>query len=151
MTEYIRTINKYGGDILASDGMQSEKRFMQHGCVSTYEHSLDVAVMCLRLSKKLHIRADKKSLVRGALLHDYYLYDWHTPHDGHDMHALMHARCALDNASRDFALNDIERDMIARHMFPLNIKPPKYRESVILCVADKLCALSETFSKRGKS
>jgi uncharacterized protein len=29
-------------------------------------------------------------------------------------------------------------------MFPLNISPPKYRESVIVCIADKISAVCET-------
>lgn len=34
--------------------------------------------------------------------------------------------------------------MIRSHMFPLNKSVPKYRESIILCAADKLCAVAET-------
>ena len=34
--------------------------------------------------------------------------------------------------------------MILSHMFPLNLTLPKSRESVILCVSDKVCALYET-------
>ena len=51
---------------------------------------------------------------------------------------------ALENAERDYELNDIERDMIKKHMFPLNPAPPKYIETVILCIADKICAFKET-------
>lgn len=144
MTDDMLTIAKYGGDIIASRGMQAEKGFIQHGSVSTYEHSVAVTKMCLRLSRGLHIRTDVSSLVRGALLHDYFLYDWHAPRDGSDLHAFSHAGKALQNASRDFELNEIERDMIHCHMFPLTIKPPRYRESAILCFADKICAFRET-------
>lgn len=48
--------------------------------------------------------------------------------------------------SDDFALNAVERDVIARHMFPLNLTPPRYRESILVCIADKICAVYETFS-----
>ena len=144
MKDYTRVIKRYGGDILASGGMRAERRFMQHGSVSTYDHSIAVTKACLYISDLLHIKTNKRSLVRGALLHDYYLYDWHKPHDGHDLHAFSHAGQALKNAQCDFKLNKIERDMIAHHMFPLNISPPKCRESVILCVADKICAARET-------
>ena len=34
--------------------------------------------------------------------------------------------------------------MILLHMFPLGIVLPRFRESVILCVADKICATAET-------
>lgn len=150
MVNHLSIIMKYGGDILASNGMQLEKSFMQHGSVSTYKHSIAVAEMCLRLSRGLHIRTDEESLVRGALLHDYYLYDWHKRRGAEDLHAFSHAKKALKNASRDFELNEIERDMIVRHMFPLNLTPPRYRESVILCFADKICALYETAAGIGK-
>lgn len=145
--DYMRIIKKYGEDILASKGMQSEKEFVQHGNTSTYEHSISVTVMCLRIVAALRLKANFPSLVRGALLHDYCLYDWHEPHKG--LHAFTHPKIALSNASRDFKINPIERNMILSHMFPLG-KLPKYRESLILCLADKLCALSETI-KRPKS
>ena len=87
---------------------------------------------------------DKQSLVRGALLHDYFLYDWHEKDGGHRLHGFFHAERALHNARRDFNLNFIERDIIRKHMFPLNITPPKFRESWIVTWADKLCAAEET-------
>ena len=31
-------------------------------------------------------------------------------------------------------------------MFPLNLTPPRYRESILVCIADKICAVYETFS-----
>ena len=55
-----------------------------------------------------------------------------------------HPGIALNNAEKVFHLGKIEKNMIKRHMFPLTPVPPKYRESVILCVADKICATKET-------
>lgn len=137
-------INKVGADILNSNGMALEKGFIQHGNVSVYEHSLSVAVMCLRIKKYLPFKVNTRSLVRGALLHDYFLYDWHVADKSHKWHGFRHARSSWKNARRDFALNAVEENMILSHMFPLNLSVPKYRESVILCIADKICALSET-------
>lgn len=134
----------YGQDILESPGMQLEKTFRQHGKQSVYAHSYQVARMCLILAKRFHEKVDKRSLVRGALLHDYFLYDWHIPDKSHNLHGVTHAGMALQNAMRDFELNEIEQDMIRKHMFPLNPVPPKYRESWILCIADKICASKET-------
>ena len=59
-----------------------------------------------------------------------------------------HAQTALKNARKDFELGEIEQDVIQKHMFPLNLKPPKYKESVLVCVADKISALDETIRKR---
>ena len=127
--------------------MQSEKGFRQHGRMSVYEHSLAVARMCLRIAKHFPGEVDLRSLVRGALLHDYFLYDWHIPDESHKWHGVTHAGDALKNAMRDFELNEIEQDMIRKHMFPLNPVPPKYRESWILCMADKICASKETVKR----
>lgn len=127
--------------------MQSEKNFRQHGRMSMYEHSLAVARMCLRIAKYFPGEVDMRSLVRGALLHDYFLYDWHIPDESHKWHGVTHAGDALKNARRDFELNEIEQDMIRKHMFPLNPVPPKYRESWILCMADKICASKETVKR----
>ena len=118
--------------------------FVQHGNTSVMKHCISVAYVSLMIAKKLHIKVDRKALVRGALLHDYFLYDWHEKDGGHRLHGFFHAERALHNARRDFNLNFIERDIIRKHMFPLNITPPKFRESWIVTWADKLCAAEET-------
>ena len=139
-----RMIRHYGSDILVSDGMQKEKKFMQHGRISVYGHSVRVAYMAVVLAEKLNIDVNERAMIRGALLHDYFLYDWHVPSRTHVLHGFTHAECALKNAERDFQLGDVDEDVIARHMFPLNLTPPKYRESVLVCLADKICAADET-------
>ena len=85
------------------------------------------------------------------MLHDYFLYDWHTPDPAHRLHGFRHAETALRNADRDFELNDTERDMIKKHMFPLNPAPPRFKETAVLCLADKYCALRETVLQRKKA
>lgn len=134
----------YGRDIILSDGMQSTKKYIQHGDTSVFEHCINVACMCVLIAECFHIKVDKKALVRGALLHDYFLYDWHISDESHKWHGFIHPKIALHNARRSFTLNKVERDMILRHMFPLNITPPRYKESVILCLSDKLYAVFET-------
>ncbi len=150
MTKYYpvweKIIMDNASDILLSSRMQSEKQFIQHGTVSVYEHSLGVTCLCLMIAVKLHLKVNRRALIRGALLHDYFLYDWHVPDQSHRLHGFTHAGQALKNAEMDFQLDDIERDMISTHMFPLNIKPPKYRESIVLCIADKICAAREVFT-----
>ena len=129
---------------------RSMKEILQHGDTSCLLHSFAVAYFSLRFVTRFHISCDKKSLVRGALLHDYFLYDWHIKSDRneHKLHGFTHPGAALRNAKRDFDLNDIEADIIARHMFPLTPRPPKYRESLIVSLADKYCAVIEVFLRR---
>lgn len=144
--DYMDTVLLYGKDILASERMKEEKNYLQHGSVSVFEHSVNVACTCVMLSHRLSIAVNERAVVRGALLHDYFLYDWHDPDPSHRLHGFSHPRTALTNAARDFSLNDIEKDMILKHMFPLTLMPPRYRESVLICIADKLCAVCETVS-----
>ncbi|MBQ1894619.1 MAG: HD domain-containing protein [Clostridiales bacterium] len=137
-----------GKDIILSEKFQQLKSYTQHGTTSVFEHSVSVAkyslVMALSLEMRLGVKLDKKSIVRGALLHDYFLYDWHTDRS-HGLHGFTHPGTALNNAERDFELNDTERDIIKKHMFPLIPVPPMTRESAVVCLADKWCATCETF------
>lgn len=145
-TEVVALVERNGRLILQSAGMEQEKGYIQHRAVSCYLHSFFVAYMSVWLAKRFRIRVHLRSLVRGALLHDYFLYDWHIKDPNRKAHGFSHAAAALQNAERDFALNAVERDVIARHMFPLNLTPPRYRESILVCIADKICAVYETFS-----
>ena len=82
-------------------------------------------------------------------MHDYFQYDWHERDNSHRWHGFIHARRAMKNAERDFSVNEVERNMIDTHMFPLNLRLPRYRESVILTIADKICSFQETTARRG--
>ena len=52
--------------------LDEEKLAMQHGTTSIYRHSLNVAYTSLLMMERWQIRLEPKSLVRGALLHDYF-------------------------------------------------------------------------------
>ena len=123
-------------------------RFIQHGNVTCLLHTVAVAYYSYYLFKKIpFLRLRRRELVRGALLHDYFLYDWHTPDPSHRLHGFTHPKTALANAERDLALTETERDIIAKHMFPLTPKPPMRKESVIVCLVDKICSLYEVFKR----
>lgn len=131
-------------DILSSPGMDVERGCIQHGDTSVFEHSVNVTLTCAALAQRLGVPVDERALMRGALLHDYFLYDWHMPDPSHRLHGFRHPGFARTNAIRDFGVGPLEQHMIARHMFPLTPLPPTCREGLILCVADKLVASRET-------
>ena len=145
--KYIKLIELYADDILESDSFKSQKEFMQHGKTSVYKHIINVTNMSITIAYKFNMNVDIKSLIRGSLLHDYFLYDWHENDKSHRLHGFKHAKTAMLNAERDFGINKIEKNMIYTHMFPLNLRLPRYKESIILCIADKVCAIKETFNK----
>lgn len=125
------------------------KNFIQHGNVSVFDHSIYVAETSLKISKMLHIKVDKEVMIKTALLHDYFLYDWHDKNHP-KMHGFRHATIAAENAKRDFGLTDKEYKAIRSHMFPLNLRIPTSREAFILTLADKYCAARESLKRRKK-
>lgn len=141
-----RKIRKAAPDILRSKNFYSTKQHIQHGNVTVNDHVLAVARYSLALSERLHIRCNRRELIRGALLHDYFLYDWHIPDEvnPHNLHGFYHPGKALKNASREYELTDREKDIIKKHMWPLTLVPPKYKEAWIVTAADKWCSLMET-------
>ena len=122
--------------------------YIQHGTVSVYEHCLSVTRCSCHIARLMRIPIERRSLIRGALLHDYFMYDWHNRHFHNGMHGFTHPRTALKEALKDFTLSSREQNMILRHMFPLTPCPPKYREGWILCLADKICAANETIRRK---
>lgn len=134
-------------EIIEDEKFKRERKYIQHGDMTVYEHSIEVAKTCVRLAEKLNLKVSYKELIKGALLHDYFLYDWHIYHPSHKLHGFTHPKVARDNAKRDFGLTKKEENMILTHMFPLVPRPPKYKESILLCLVDKYCATKETLSR----
>ena len=138
-------------ELLYSAGLARADSYPHHGDTSCLLHSIAVALLAMRLLDTLHISCDRRALVRGALLHDFFLYDWHihARETGRRLHAFRHPAEALENARRATSLTPIEENIIARHMFPVTPVPPACREALAVCAADKLCALYESFHRRG--
>ena len=134
--------------IIDTPQAQSMKTFVQHGDITTYTHVINVVRMSCRVDGWLHAHSDRRSLIRGAFLHDFYLYDWHDPTSNEGLHGFKHPVRALRKAEALFALNPKERNIIVSHMWPLTItRFPRCREAAIVCLSDKLCALYETVLK----
>ena len=142
-----KLITEYGADILDSEKYGQSDKYIQHGTTTTREHMISTACVSIKIARAMHLRCDEQSLVRGALLHDYFLYDWHEPEGDHPKHATRHSSYALKNASEDFAINPLEAEIIREHMFPCTLRIPLHRESWMLVLADKACAVKETFSR----
>ena len=141
----------YLEEVMSKKKYGKMNRYIQHGNTTCLLHSIAVAYFSYRLCKFLKLKVHERELIRGALLHDYFLYDWHAkykPTKDLGLHGRIHPTIALFNARRDFNVGRIEADIIGKHMFPLTFHPPKYKESVIVCLVDKFCSIYEIFSKR---
>ena len=144
--------NRFFRDILAEvrekTRLDEMKQYLSHSDISVYTHAVKVAYTAYRFAVKYNIPCDLRALVRGGLLHDYYLYDWHDPNKGFRWHGFKHHRLALANAERDLPLTRRERNIIASHMFPLTFwSVPRCREAWMVTVADKIVASEETARK----
>lgn len=142
------TLSRVLEQLLLSSRLPQCGSFIQHGDTTVLLHCIAVAYFSWKLLRFMKLKYDEKSLIRGALLHDYFLYDWHIPDPSHKLHGFHHARKALDNADRDFTLTPIERDIISHHMFPLNPVPPKTIEGTVVCLVDKACSAYETLFRK---
>lgn len=140
------------GDLKHHPLVERMKRYKQHGDVSTYEHCERVTEASYRLNRFLRLKADERSLLRGAMLHDFYLYDWHKKDGGtHRWHGFHHAKRAAENAKTLLGVSEKERQIIASHMWPLSpTHIPRSREAWIVCLTDKWCSLQETLFMRRK-
>lgn len=49
-----------------------EKECIQHGDVTVFEHSVNVTETSIAFAAKLPFKVDEESLIKGALLHDYF-------------------------------------------------------------------------------
>ena len=145
-----RMIRRAGKDILDSERFLSTRGHIQHGNITVHDHCISVARASIKIADTLKLKCNKKELIRGALLHDYFLYDWHKGDAARpeNLHGLYHPGIALRNASRDFDLTDREKDIIKKHMWPLTFIPPVYREGWVVTVADKWCSTLETLKIR---
>lgn len=117
------------------------KDYMHHENQSVYEHSINVAHIVYKMAKKRK-NIDLKSAVIGGLLHDFYYKPWQNNKEKRPFfkkHGFVHAKEALENSRIYFKeyLNPIVENCILRHMFPLNIHPPKYKEAWLVTIADK--------------
>ena len=128
-------------DLLANKAVQSMSNYRHHDG-STLEHALVISQASWYLAGAFSL--DKDACARGALLHDFFLYDWRD--EKHPHHATRHAGIALKNAHRYFNLDEMEKDIILTHMWPLSDTFFKYRESVLVSLVDKIGSTRDIFS-----
>ena len=120
------------------------KNYEQHAHKSTYFHCTHVSFITYIICKKLNL--DYVSATRAAMIHDLYYYDWHANEPGHRLHGFTHPKVALNNAQELFELNEKEKDIILKHMWPLTLSLPKYKESYVVTLVDKYCTSHEVIS-----
>lgn len=119
------------------------KTIIHHGD-NRLNHINRVAKMSFFISSKLNL--DYISCTRGALMHDFFTTDDISKMDSRYKDFLKsHPKEAYNNASRLFEINEIEKNIILTHMFPITKEKPKYREAWVVNISDKLVSFYEFF------
>jgi uncharacterized protein len=134
--EYYLIINQ----ILDNDEFKKVGECIHHG-TTRLEHSLRVSYYSYKITKKLNW--DYKSTARAGLMHDFF----YNKNGGMTVDGIKstftHNKVALNNSLKYFDLNYKEKDIIEKHMFPINIKPPRYKESFVVSIVDKIVGFKE--------
>ncbi len=143
--KYDKEYLEYVKEILDSEEFQKRKNYEHHENESVYNHSLKVSYSSYLYAKKHNL--NMKDISIGGLLHDFYYKPWKedtTKKPLFKKHGFVHAKEALENSKKHFPdlINDRVEDIILKHMFPLNIKLPKYRESWVVTMMDKKNSLN---------
>jgi len=121
-----------------------QMRYIKHHDESVFDHSVKVAFHAYQMAYKRNL--DWESTIRGALLHDFFLYKFKKCLSlrlitDSIKHAISHPIIAFDNAIKYFDLNDKEENIIKGHMFPFGA--PKSKEAWIVSFVDKYIAVFE--------
>lgn len=132
-------------DIIESHELEKLKEITHHISTTRFQHCLNVSYYSYLVCKKLHLNA--RSAARAGLLHDLFYYDRKEYNaekaKGQLSHSMLHSKQACKNASELTDISDLERDMIEKHMWPMTKSLPKYKESYVITIIDKYCAVLE--------
>ena len=129
-------------DILHIDDVQELRDYVQHCKTTRLQHCVNVAYYTFLISRRLNLNV--RSATRGALLHDFYLYDWKNneqPIEGR--HSVVHPQVALAMARQYTAVDPIMEDCSLNHMWPMSRQRPQTKEGWVVQGVDKLCAAME--------
>lgn len=123
-------------------------KIKQHRTTNRLLHCLHVSYSCFLTCKRHNM--DYKSGARAGLLHDFCLEDWRHNKIFKLRHfwGFCHPGLALKESEKRFKVNDLEKEMILKHMFPLTIVPPFHREGYIIMFWDRYWCIRELITKQ---
>lgn len=127
-------------DILRNTDFKYLYNIEHHG-ISRMEHSIKISYYSYVIAKKL--KMDYISVARGGLLHDFFLDGDERTTKKKIFDTFTHPKRALKTSIGNFKINDIEKNIIVSHMFPLYLSFPKYKESILVNLVDKFIGCKE--------
>lgn len=134
---------KYIQDLIQNKDVLRLNEYTHHKYTTRLQHSINVSYYNYLVCHFLGF--DEKAGARAGLLHDLFYYNRkeYIRCAGEKFHNARHPRIALENACERFEMSPMEKDIIVKHMFPLTLSLPKYKETVVIIFVDKYCAMAE--------
>ena len=114
---------------------------IEHHGTSRLIHSKRVSYLSYKICKILNL--DYIAAARAGLLHDFFLSEQNRTKRQRIKSTFVHPKKAVENSKKHFNINQKEQDIIGSHMFPININVPKYAESWIVSLVDKVVGTYE--------
>ena len=145
---YELDIERYGADVLDSEELQNAFQQTHHTWSTVGEHTLRVTaaslIICYAL-RKIHVRTDISSVVKGALCHDLGILGRDEKYSSRKECSRQHPADSVSVARKLMEdLPEKSADIIERHMWPAgHSKAPNSLEGVIVSVADKYAAVKD--------
>ena len=140
-----------GEAVLFSDVFESALHQVHHHALSVADHTLNVALTSMDICyflDRLHVKADKRDVVIGALAHDLGILGRYEKYRNNleccRRHPVDSVRIARDLIPD---LNEKTEQIIRRHMWPLSLRPPCSREGMIVMAADKYSSIREVLGR----
>lgn len=128
-------------DYLMHYKVQEMSKYKHHG-ISRLEHSIRVSYYSYKVCKALKLRYKETAV--AALLHDFFL-DEVSKENGFNR-LIHHPKYAVENAEYYFKINDFQKNIILRHMFPVTFIPPRDLEGCIVDLVDNIASVYERCS-----
>lgn len=122
-------------EILNNKEFQKIDMIEHHG-TTRMNHSIKVSYYAYKIAKKLHL--NYIDVARGGLLHDFFLSNEDRTSFERLISTFTHPKKACKHADNVFGVNELEKDIITGHMFPINFHVPKSSEAWIVNFVDKV-------------
>lgn len=137
--EYLKIINP----IITNETFIKLNNIKHHN-TTRLNHSLKVSYYSYKIAKFLKL--DYVDVARAGLLHDFYFGNIDKCKKIKDkvlLFSTKHPNQAVANSLKYFNLTEKEENIIKTHMFPVDYKIPKYAESWIVSLTDKVVSTRE--------
>ncbi len=132
-------------DILDNKEFNKMGDIIHHG-LDRKGHLMRVSYYSYKVCKALKLNYE--SAARAGLLHDFFYENKNDSKFNERIVTLVnHPKYAVENASKYFELTELEKDIIASHMFPVSAKVPKYAEGWVVNLVDDAVAIAEVSYK----